>query len=94
MIPKDAQVRGGFGRICRASAAIITEVLGLFGGEPVGIPVWDKVTTYYTGNEVIVKILITGTKNVQVVSISLVLAKKLKDIKLFCLVNGLIFETV
>jgi hypothetical protein len=53
-IPKDAQVRGSFGGKCRASAAIITDVSGTFAGEPVGISIHDKATTYYAGDEVVI----------------------------------------
>ena len=51
-IPKDAQVRGSFGRKCRANKAIIVEVIGDFCGEPVGISIYDKTTTYYAGDEI------------------------------------------
>ena len=49
-IPKDANVRGSFGRKCRADKAIIKEVIGDFFGEPVGISIYDKKTTYYAGD--------------------------------------------
>ena len=51
-IPKDAQVRGGYGRKCRADKAIIKEIIGDFCGEKVGISVFDKTTAYYAGDEV------------------------------------------
>lgn len=51
-IPKDAQVRGSFGQKFRANKAIIKEVVGDFCGEPVGISIWDKSTTYYAGDEI------------------------------------------
>lgn len=51
-IPKDAQVRGRYGSKCRASKAVIKEVIGDFCGEPVGISTYDKTTTYYAGDEV------------------------------------------
>ncbi len=51
-IPADAQVRGAYGRKCRASKAIITRVIGDVAGEPVGISTHDKKTAYYEGDEV------------------------------------------
>ena len=51
-IPKDAQIRGAEGHKCRASKAIITQIFGTFGGESVGISVWDKKTMYFAGDEV------------------------------------------
>ena len=51
-IPKDAHVRGKEGRKCRASKAKIIEVIGDYCGEPVGISVYDKTTTYYPGDEI------------------------------------------
>ena len=51
-IPDDAHVRGAAGKKCRASKAIITDVIGTFAGEKVGISIWDKKTTYFIGDEV------------------------------------------
>lgn len=51
-IPKDAQVRGNFNRKCRASKAIIKEVIGDLCGESVGISYYDRRTLYYAGDEV------------------------------------------
>ena len=51
-IPQDAQVRGRPGEKCRANKAVIAEVIGDFCGEPVGISIYDKTTTYYAGDEV------------------------------------------
>lgn len=51
-IPKDAQVRGNFGCKCRASKAIIKDVIGDLCGEPVGISKFDLKTLYYAGDEV------------------------------------------
>lgn len=51
-IPKDAQVRGDFGRKCRASKAIIKEIIGDICGEKVGISIHDMKTMYYVGDEV------------------------------------------
>ena len=51
-IPADAEVRGGFGRGCRANKATIVEVIGDVCGEPVGISLYDKETTYYVGDEI------------------------------------------
>ena len=51
-IPDDAHVRGAVGKKCRASKAIITDVIGTFAGEKVGISNWDKKTTYFIGDEV------------------------------------------
>ena len=51
-IPKDAQVRGSYGHKCRANKAIVKDVIGDFGGESVGISIYDQTTTYYAGDEV------------------------------------------
>ena len=51
-IPDDAHVRGAVGKKCRASKAIITDVIGTFAGEKVGISIRDKKTTYFIGDEV------------------------------------------
>ena len=51
-IPKDAQVRGSFGKKCRANKAKIVEVIGTYAGVPVGISIWDKTTTYFVGDEI------------------------------------------
>ena len=51
-IPKDAQVRGDFNRKCRASKAVIKQVIGNLCGEPVGISKYDLRTLYYAGDEV------------------------------------------
>ena len=51
-IPFDAQIRGAYGQECRASKAVITDVIGSVRGEPVGISEYDGRTTYYAGNEV------------------------------------------
>ena len=49
-IPEDAQVRGKNGSKCRTNKAIIVEVNGTFGGEAVGISLWDRKTLYYEGD--------------------------------------------
>ncbi len=54
-IPNDAQVRGAFGKKCRTNKAIITDVIGDFGGESVGISMWDNTTTYFAGDEVFIE---------------------------------------
>ena len=51
-IPADAQVRGKPGKKCRTNKAVITEVIGDFCGEKVGISTYDKTTTYFVGDEV------------------------------------------
>ena len=51
-IPKDAQVRGSVGHKCRASKAVIKEIIGDLCGEQVGISKYDLRTLYYAGNEV------------------------------------------
>jgi len=51
-IPKDAQIRGGFRCKCRASKAVIKEIIGDVCGEQVGISTYDKSTLYYAGDEV------------------------------------------
>ena len=51
-IPEDAEVRGSFGNKCRASKAIITNVIGDFCGEPVGISMHDNTVCYYAGDEI------------------------------------------
>ena len=54
-IPKDAHVRGSFGHKCRASKAVIKEIIGDFCGEKVGISVYDRTTSYYVGDEVVIE---------------------------------------
>lgn len=54
-IPADAQVRGMIGGKCRADKAIIKDVIGDIGGEPVGIAKYDLKTLYYAGDEVVIK---------------------------------------
>ena len=51
-IPFDAQIRGAYGQKCRASKAVITDVIGSVRGEPVGISKYDGRITYYSGDEV------------------------------------------
>ena len=51
-IPKDAQVRGSFNHKCRASKAVIEQIIGDLCGEPVGISKHDLKTLYYAGDEV------------------------------------------
>lgn len=51
-IPKDAQIRGSYSGKCRANKAKIVDVIGTFGGEKVGISLYDKKTTYLVGDEV------------------------------------------
>ena len=51
-IPQDAQVRGSIGHKCRASKAVIKEIIGDLCGEPVGISKYDLRTLYYAGDDV------------------------------------------
>ena len=51
-IPQDAQVRGSIGHKCRASKAVIKEIIGDLCGERVGISKYDLRTLYYAGDEV------------------------------------------
>ena len=51
-IPNNAQVRGNYGSKCRTNRAIITDIIGDFCGEKVGISYFDKKTTYYVGDEI------------------------------------------
>lgn len=51
-IPQDAQVRGSVGHKCRASKAIIKEIIGDLFGYTVGISKFDLKTTYYVGDEI------------------------------------------
>lgn len=51
-IPKDAQVRGKEDGKCRANKALIVDVIGDLCGEPVGISIFDRTTTYYVGDEI------------------------------------------
>ena len=51
-IPKDAEVRGTPDGKCRASKAVILEVIGGFCGEPAGISLHDGTVWYYAGDEV------------------------------------------
>lgn len=51
-IPKDAHVRGRPGLKCRASKAIIKDVIGGLFGESVGISIYNCDTAYYAGDEI------------------------------------------
>ena len=51
-IPNNAQVRGNYGSKCRTNKAVITDIIGDFCGEKVGISSYDKKTTYYVGDEI------------------------------------------
>jgi len=51
-IPDDAEVRGTPGRKCRASKAVITDIIGDFCGEKVGISIHDISVCYCVGDEV------------------------------------------
>ena len=51
-IPKDAQVRGENGKKCRANKAVITDIIGEFQGEKIGISIYDKTTMYKIGDVV------------------------------------------
>ena len=51
-LPKDAEVRGTPDGKCRASKAVILEVIGGFCGEPAGISLHDGTVWYYAGDEV------------------------------------------
>lgn len=51
-IPNNAQVRGSYGSKCRTNKAVITDIIGDFCGEKVGISSFDKKTTYYVGDEI------------------------------------------
>ena len=51
-IPDNAQIRGSYGSKCRTNKAVITDIIGDFCGEKVGISYFDKKTTYYVGDEI------------------------------------------
>ena len=51
-IPDDAYVRGSVGSKCRASKAVIIDILGDFGGEKIGISKYDGETCYFIGDTV------------------------------------------
>jgi hypothetical protein len=51
-IPNNAQIRGSINGKCRANKAIITDVIGDFCGEQVGISIHDRTTVYYVGDEI------------------------------------------
>ena len=51
-IPDDAQIRGYYNQKCRANKAIITDIIGEFGGEKIGISCYDGQTCYFIGDEV------------------------------------------
>ena len=53
-IPKTAQVRGRKGAKCRASEAIITDIIGDICGEKVGISKHDPKTIYEIGDHVVI----------------------------------------
>ncbi len=49
-IPKDAQIRGGAEKKCRANKAVITDIIGEIQGEKIGISGYDKTTMYKIGD--------------------------------------------
>ena len=51
-IPSDAHVRGRPNQKCRASKAVIVDIIGDLYGEKVGFSIWDKTTTYRIGDTV------------------------------------------
>ena len=53
-IPKDAQVRGNRGEKSRANKARIIEIEGDFLGEKIGISLYDNLTSYRIGDEIVV----------------------------------------
>ena len=53
-IPKNAQVRGKVNAKCRASEAIIVDIIGDICGEKVGISKHDSKTIYEIGDHVVV----------------------------------------
>ena len=53
-IPHDAQVRGEFNGKCRTDKATIIDIISDLAGEKIGISTWDKRTTYFVGDEVVI----------------------------------------
>lgn len=53
-IPKDAQIRGQITGKCRTNKAKIVDIIGDFAGEKVGVSIWDKTTTYFIGDDVVI----------------------------------------
>ena len=53
-IPNDAQVRGKASGKCRCNKAKIVDIIGDFAGEKVGISIWDRKTTYFVGDDVVI----------------------------------------
>ena len=53
-IPKDAEIRGAMCGKCRTNKAKIVDIIGDFAGEKVGISIWDRTTTYFIGDEVVI----------------------------------------
>ena len=51
-IPDDAEVRGTPNGKCRANKAVITDIIGNFCGEKVGISIHDNSVCYCVGDEV------------------------------------------
>lgn len=54
-IPEDAQIRGKYGKKCRANKTIIKDIIGDFCGEKIGISVHDRTTAYFVDDEVYVE---------------------------------------
>ena len=50
--PDNAQIRGSYGSKYRTNKAVITDIIGDFCGEKVGISSLDKKTTQYVGDEI------------------------------------------
>ena len=51
-IPKYAQVRGQVGKKCRANVAKIVDIVGSFGGEKIGVSLYDNRVAYFIGDEI------------------------------------------
>ena len=54
-VPADAEVRGYFGRKCRANKAKIVDIIGDFCGEKLGISQFDFETVYQIGDDIVVE---------------------------------------
>ena len=51
-IPEDAYVRGSYNGKCRASKAVITDIIGDFYGQKIGISIYNGDTYYEIGDEI------------------------------------------
>ena len=53
-IPSDAQIRGNLDGKCRSDKAKIVDIIGDVCGEKVGVSIYDQITLYFIGDEIVI----------------------------------------